>query len=305
MSGLLGEAGKGAGNEQGAAAGAGAGGGNGAADGGNAGGNAAAANGGGGQAQGSGGGASWRDALPEDLRNDPSLTPYQDLIGLAKSHVHAQKMIGRDKIPVPGKDATDDDWNTVYSKLGRPESPDKYDLKLPEGVKPDDPHAMALKAMAHKAGMNPRQLQAVMDWMQTTTGEAAKTQKQVYEQEFNAGIDALKKEWGAAFDRELRRMDAAIEHFGGEELDAVLKHPGIPNKVRFALAKALAKVGSTLAEDQMRGGGNGQGMGMTPAEMQAKVADLMASPAFNDVNHPGRAVAIRQYEDLMKAMYPG
>lgn len=299
---LLGDSGKGASGGNGNS-GSSSGGGDGAGGGSGSSGGAGSSGNSGGAAQGGGGGTSWRDQLPEDIRNDPSLTPYQDLIGLAKSHVHAQKMIGRDKIPVPGKDATDDDWNTVYSKLGRPEAPDKYDLKLPEGVKPDDPHAMALKAMAHKAGMNPRQLQSVMDWMQTTTGEAAKTQKQIYEQEFNAGIESLKKEWGPAYDRELRRMDSAIEHFGGESLDAALKHPGIPNKVRFELAKALAKAGATLSEDHQNGGGNGQSMGMTPAEMDAKIADLMASQAFNDPNHPGRQVAMRQYENLMKSRW--
>jgi hypothetical protein len=39
-------------------------------------------------------------------------------------------MIGSDKIPVPNKYATDEDWQAVYSKLGRPESPDAYEFNL-------------------------------------------------------------------------------------------------------------------------------------------------------------------------------
>src|SRR5687767_2069903 len=45
----------------------------------------------------------WKEALPEDLRNDPNMGPILDLESLTKSFIHSQKMIGRDKIPVPDK----------------------------------------------------------------------------------------------------------------------------------------------------------------------------------------------------------
>ena len=34
------------------------------------------------------------DSLPEDLRNEPSLRLFSDPASLAKSYVHAQRMIG-------------------------------------------------------------------------------------------------------------------------------------------------------------------------------------------------------------------
>jgi hypothetical protein len=46
------------------------------------------------------------DSLPEDLRMEPSLRNFTDPASLAKSYVHAQRMIGADKIPLPGKTAT-------------------------------------------------------------------------------------------------------------------------------------------------------------------------------------------------------
>ena len=44
-------------------------------------------------------------------------------------------MIGADKVAIPGKYATDEDWSEVYNKLGRPETADLYNLEvnLPEG----------------------------------------------------------------------------------------------------------------------------------------------------------------------------
>jgi len=72
----------------------------------------------------------WKDSLPDDLKGEKALESIQDIPGLVKSYVHAQKMIGSDKIPVPNKYATDEDWQAVYSKLGRPESPDAYEFKF-------------------------------------------------------------------------------------------------------------------------------------------------------------------------------
>ena len=39
-------------------------------------------------------------------------------------------MIGQDKLVIPNNNSTDDQWNEVYAKLGRPESADKYTLDV-------------------------------------------------------------------------------------------------------------------------------------------------------------------------------
>ena len=66
----------------------------------------------------------WKASLSDEIRNEKSLENISDIESLAKSFVHAQKLVGADKIPVPNKFATEDDWNKVYEKLGRPKSAD-------------------------------------------------------------------------------------------------------------------------------------------------------------------------------------
>ena len=56
---------------------------------------------------------SWKDSLPEEIRGHKSLETIKDVGSLAKGFVHAESMIGSDKIAVPGKWATDDDWSAV------------------------------------------------------------------------------------------------------------------------------------------------------------------------------------------------
>ncbi len=71
---------------------------------------------------------SWKDSISEDFRNDPNIEKFTEIDALAKSYINATKMIGQDKLVIPTNNSTEDQWNEVYSKLGRPESADKYSL---------------------------------------------------------------------------------------------------------------------------------------------------------------------------------
>ena len=55
----------------------------------------------------------WRSQIPEDIAGHRSLEHIQDVGALAKSYVNAQQMIGADKLAIPGKYATDEDWAEV------------------------------------------------------------------------------------------------------------------------------------------------------------------------------------------------
>ena len=75
--------------------------------------------------------ADWKSSLSDEIRSDKSLENIKDVEGLAKSYVHAQKLVGADKIPVPNKFATEKDWDAVYEKLGRPKDASGYKYDLP------------------------------------------------------------------------------------------------------------------------------------------------------------------------------
>ena len=68
----------------------------------------------------------WRNTLPEDLKNDPTLQNYKDVASLAKTVVHQQQMIGN-RIPLP---KTEEEKAELYGKLGRPDVPEKYEVNV-------------------------------------------------------------------------------------------------------------------------------------------------------------------------------
>src|SRR3990170_5621200 len=117
----------------------------------------------------------WRAALPADLQADKSLEQFKGKdwaeVGptLAKGYVETKKMVGG-SLKIPKEDATPEEVAAFYTALGRPETPDKYDTKIPEfppdaGVPPLDQVAFRdFLAVSHGAGLTAKQVQAVMDW---------------------------------------------------------------------------------------------------------------------------------------------
>ena len=82
----------------------------------------------------------WKANLSDELKADKSLENIKDIESLAKGYVHAQKLVGADKIPVPNKFATEKDWDAVYEKLGRPKYSDEYKFNLPEDQNVNQQH---------------------------------------------------------------------------------------------------------------------------------------------------------------------
>ena len=80
----------------------------------------------------------FKSLIPDEYKEDKALANFQDMDQFVKSYLHAQKMVGLDKIPVPNKYATEDDWKEVYKRLGAPEKPDQYKYKFAKDQKVDE-----------------------------------------------------------------------------------------------------------------------------------------------------------------------
>ena len=87
-------------------------------------------------------------------------------------------MIGQDKVVVPNNNSTDDQWNEVYDKLGRPESADKYQLDVKSDVVPFDESAIkSFTENAHKLGLNNKQAQGILEYYKNSMEGSAQQAK--------------------------------------------------------------------------------------------------------------------------------
>lgn len=168
----------------------------------------------------------------------------------------------------PAPDAPQEQWDSFYSKLGRPEKAEGYEFKLPEGLPEDLPYdsnaASAAKNWAHKYGLTPKQAQGMHD--EFARYQAGQWQQHIAAQDkrANDATDALSKVWGAkeseTFKQNQQFADRFISQNGGNELLAEMKANGTIDANGFILspltANAFAKAGKALySEDRFVVGG--------------------------------------------------
>ena len=243
------------------------------------------------------------DSLPEDLRGEPSLRTFTDPASLAKSYVNAQRMIGADKIPKPGKSWTDDQYNEFYNSIGRPDSADAYELNLGEGM--NDDAISGLKQAMWEAGLQPRQVDRIAKFI-TESGEVSKTEAQsraesaVYESE-----QVLRQEFGQAYEQRIGMAQSAartllgekgVDMFGEVELSdgrMLGDHPEV--------IKMFSALADQIGEDNLVG--EPTELIMTPEEAQRQLKEVMRQDGpYLDAQHPEHDAYVAEAQRLFALM---
>lgn len=229
---------------------------------------------------------SFLDMLPEDLRQEPSLRSFTNPADLAKSYVHAQRMIGADKIPLPGKSATDDEWRAIYQKLGAPDDPQKYELSTETKVL-DENAIGEFRNAAFEAGLNNRQADTVAKFMDSTLQTAQAKFEQQSEELRYGGEQELRKEWGQAFDQRVElAYKAAVDTLGDANLlDEIKLADGRMLGDHPAIVRMFAKIAEQIGEDNLIG--DTTEMVMTPNEASQRISEMTRRDSpYWDKMHP-------------------
>lgn len=231
----------------------------------------------------------WRSSIPEEIRGHKSLQHINDVGALAKSYVHAQSMIGADKVVIPGKSATPEEWGEFYGRLGRPESPDYYDLPQPEGMEINPDMTNWYKQMAHEIGLNPTQASKLYESYNQFLAnfeQSTAVDQEAYVQQVETD---LRREFGQAFDDRMALGNGVVEQFGHPDLMEVQLADGTllgdnPDVIRM-MANIGAFMRERLGEDTLEGvKTNG---GLTPDQARDKLSELTASNSpYWDNRHP-------------------
>ena len=197
---------------------------------------------------------SWKQSISEQYRTNPNIEKFTEIDALAKSYINAVSMIGTDKIPLPGKTATDEQWNEVYNKLGRPESPDKYKLELKTDVAPVDENVIKGFAQnAHKLGLNNKQAQGILEFYKNTLESSAKEMSVNMEYAQEQAANELRSEWGRAYDDNLRKASAVAKTYLEPELLDTQLRDGSRLGDNPKIIKAFANIANLLSEDKIVG----------------------------------------------------
>tara|TARA_B110000483_G_scaffold64785_1_gene80738 strand:- start:4283 stop:5131 length:849 start_codon:yes stop_codon:yes gene_type:complete len=242
----------------------------------------------------------WRSTLSEDLKNDPTLSNFKDVESLAKTVVHQQKLLGS-KIPLP---KTDEERNELYTKLGRPETADKYEVTIPNDMEHFMPKEdiSQFKNVAHKIGLNNEQVNALMEFQVSATKNAMDNQGNVLNQEKEQSTEALKKEWGYEYDKNVRAAQRALNVYGDNELQKLLSETSAGNNP--AVIKFLATIGKEVTEDMAQNTTNNR-LATSPLDAKEEINNVMADSkhAYFDPSHPNHNIAVEKMRQLHEKVY--
>ncbi len=248
--------------------------------------------------QGGGAPTDPRGWLPEEFRADKAFEPFKDIGALAKSYRDTVKFVGADKatlLRLP-KDEAAPEWADVWTKLGRPEKPDGYTF---EGIE-DMPGLDGFRQAAHEAGLPTKAAQKLAGWY-------AQHQDQQREQMRASTEQALRQEWGAAYEERIHSAKKLVEQVGGKEMIDFVERSGFGNHP--TVIKMLAKLAGQVAEPgALKGGGGGSQPGagaLSPAEAKAEWEQLQRDREFMGKYLSGNGPETERARRLFAQMHPG
>lgn len=274
---------------------------------------------------GAGGGGTWQESLPEDVRvwdevknSDTSEKFWQQM----SSH---RQHLGQ-SIRIPGPDAGKEDWTAfdakmkdkvptlmqtpdpenadsmkdLYGRLGRPDEAKGYavpEVKDGEGKVIDNPVADAFKDIAHASGLTQAQYAQVVSEMATNHAEGQTSMTAA----LTAEREKISEAWGAAEDQNY----TILKNFASKTDAPPAVVAAITDKTMDAatagwiLQAANASFGSKgRGVDDDSGGDNSI---MTPTEAASTRSEIMNNtkhPYWNKMD-PGHKAAVARVRELI------
>lgn len=225
---------------------------------------------------------------------------FKDLDTWVESHKNLEKLVGSQRLAIPqGPDDTAN-WDKVFNALGRPEKPEQYEFKAPEGRELNAELVGHFAPLMHGLGLNQRQASGLVEAYTALEVQRQQQEEAAFAAKSEEDVRSLRSEWGETFDAKIELGRRALRQFGmTEHVDALEKALGTKG-----LLSLVARIGEGLGEHRIENGKDGGSFGMTPAAAQQRIAELRADPNWSRAYLAGDADKKAEMARLMKAAYP-
>lgn len=237
--------------------------------------------------------APWYGDIPDmDLRGWTETKGWKTPLDALKSHREAEKLIGVPKdqllrLPAPTADqkTRDETMSGIYNALGRPPTPDLYQLKAIEGDEDSAKFVASMRPILHQHGLTQSQAAGLQEsWNQYIQNSVAE-QDRVQAQKEQVELDGLKREWpGDTFTQRTEMARRAVTSFvnpmvgNAQEAEALLGQ--IEDSIGTAkFLKLFSSIGQKISESTFVGDKSNSTFGMTPAQAHSRIQQMKSDPA--------------------------
>jgi len=251
----------------------------------------------------------------DETRTDQLIKSFKGLPDLVKNLRSAQKMVGRNKVVIPGDDAPDEEWDGVFKALGMPDKPEDYKLDyaetVPEELRNKD-NILWYQQTAKKYRLLPWQAEGIFkDWNELQSVVHKKTLDD-FNVSLETGLSKLKDKLGATFNEKMDACDAIINAgtdnmkrlgFSTEEIEDISNR--LQNDVRRdpRVASIFISMGEMISEDRMGKIEKQNLFGIKPSEALAQIEEIKLDPAYLDENSPKHKGLVEKMTTLHKIAY--
>jgi len=229
-----------------------------------------------------------------EILRSPMFQSVKGMDDVIKGYYHAQKMVGADKVIVPTKSSTPEQWKEYYQKGGLPASMEDYKAEFPATIE-DKEFQANLSKKAYELNIRPDQLQAIVAEMEGYNDKIVQSYEAEEKEAVKATAIGLKKEWGADYERNLLQAQRVITHFGGEDtLKAIMQSPLASDGQFLRLMKSIS--GSLTKEDTF------QQNVVTRFGTSAEEASKQINAIYGDTKSPYYDEGHAQHRDVVNKM---
>lgn len=183
--------------------------------------------------------SSWEGFSEDDKKyiGDKGWKASSDML---KSYRELEKSYGT-KISIP-KDEDTEGWSKLYTKLGRPESADKYEIEADESIKAQ------VQQTFFDAGLTARQSKEIVDWFNKTSATQKEMADKLIEEQSNKERDEVFAEWGESKDKNAQLMERGAKLLSDNEEDWSKVELALGTKKFMQVMKTL---GESISEDTL------------------------------------------------------
>ncbi len=224
----------------------------------------------------------WTDSFDPNLQEYVKTRGFTDPKMVLEQYQNLEKLRGvpLDKLLKLPDTPDAPEWNEIYQKLGKPVNPDGYGLEPVEG---SDPSMVNwAKDAFHKLNLSTTQGRELMQAFNQFSESQSQAEQVAYSEAVQQQSQALKREWGNAYNQNIARAQAAYRTFGlpDKAVTALEKTMGFDGVMKFMhdLGAKLGEhsfVGSNLSQP-----GFGEGSILTPAAAKARITALKQDSEF-------------------------
>jgi hypothetical protein len=215
--------------------------------------------------------------IPEEMRSNQTLMSTKNLASMSSQLINAQSLIGKNAnmAVIPTEQSTDLE-RTEFNKLcGCPDTPDEYTITHAEDIGEVNAEVeMGFKNLAHSHGLRPETVQALTE---LDDARMLAMRQGMADAKIQAKADceeALKKQWGGAFEERMHLANRMVAENATEEnkqaiLDVIGNNP--------IAADFLANMAKKFVEHKVISADINT---PTPLDAKAQADDLRNTPGY-------------------------